>query len=205
MNKVGVGSLEGFIESASLAIQDLRHNGKLRSDQPLLKIDCRDQAAKAPYIFDMVNGVLHRAECSRLPENSKTALYAVWQLPNEFGQGCPVCRPTAQRDPMGKDTVSDIILGFISLIDQFGTVLVERGKEYRSSERGRQITHTFDRLVADLDKKNQVMLKTALGSLDGILKAVQELNRNLENRTDDAADNHAATGAPRKRRKQKKT
>ena len=63
----------------ALELQELYRRGKTRTDQGLLKIDYRAEAAQAPFCFDIVNGKLHRNGCDAIPAASRDALYFVWE------------------------------------------------------------------------------------------------------------------------------
>ena len=171
-----------LFETISLKIQELHRDGKITDEQALLKIDYRNEAVNAPFIFDTVNGRLHHAACKKIPYNSKTALYSVWQLQDkDLELSCKECHPVpVKKGDMKKVSTSDIVYGFISVMDQFGSVLLERGKEYRRSERGQKVTKSIDALFKELDHKQREVLNIVLSSMDGVLKTMQELNANLE-------------------------
>jgi hypothetical protein len=165
----------------ALEFQNLYQQGRIDTELGLLKIDYRDRAAEAPFRFDMVHGTLHRSGCPAISEASESAVYAVWQPgPGAQAVACSSCRPALSDPPegtgMNDDRGSDIVYGFVSILDQFGSVLKERGREYRNSSRGRQLTRNFDDLVSTLDQTQREALKLTLSSLDGLIKAIDQVN-----------------------------
>jgi hypothetical protein len=165
----------------ALKLQELRTEGKVGGDQPLLRIDSRDEAAKAPYQFDTARAKLHRTGCDAIPRASRSALLARWGVsPDESDLGCERCRPgPTERRAMRRNPASDLLYGMVSILDQFGNVLRERGKEYRESEQGRQLTSDLEGLYANLDKRQKDALDVVLSSLDGLLVLVQEYDGSL--------------------------
>ena len=183
----------------ALQLQELYRSGQMRTDQGLLKIDYRAEAAKAPFCFDIVNGKLHRNGCDAIPAASRDALYFVW----EPGAGlraaaCRKCRPAAVKTgAMSRDTTSDIIYGFLSIMDQFGSVLRQRGQEYRNSPRGRRLARDFSQLVSALDQTQREALNVTLTSLDGLVKIVGEVDTGLA-RQAKTGNGHRTKGRPAK-------
>jgi len=125
----------------ALALQALGQERGVDVRRPLLRIDYRPEAAAAPFRFDMAGGKLHRTGCPAIPRASSQALYSVW----DPGEGLPAlacekCQPVAiESAHMRQDSSLDIIYGFLSIVDQFGSVLRERGREYRNSRRGKRL------------------------------------------------------------------
>lgn len=171
-----------LFESISLKIQELHREKKIPDEPSLLRINNPGETANAPFMFDMVNGRLHRADCAKIPVVSKSALYAVWQpRRNDLEISCETCRPAAAKvGHMKRGTASDIIFGFLSLLDQFSSVLIERGKEYRKSERGRQVEKSLDEVFSALEETQGEILDTALSSLDVLLEGMQGVNASLD-------------------------
>ncbi len=169
-------------DSIALKIQKWRMEGKLKSGRPLLRIDNRNEAADAPFQFDSVRSILHRTGCKAIPRESHSALYAVWTIsPEDLKFACEKCKPDLDdEDDMSnnKDTF-DIIFGFISLIDQFSSVLIERGREFRNSRQGRKIEGEMENLISELDKKQKDAVNVLISSLDGVIKAINTYNDQL--------------------------
>ena len=80
---------------------------------------------------------------------------------------------------MRQDSSLDIIYGFLSIVDQFGSVLKERGREYRNSRRGRRLAKDLGGIFSALDQTQQDALQLTLASLDGLVKVMQQANHNL--------------------------
>jgi hypothetical protein len=80
---------------------------------------------------------------------------------------------------MRQDSSLDIIYGFLSIVDQFGSVLTERGREYRNSRRGRRLAKDLSGMFSALDQTQQDALQLTLASLDGLVKAIEQANRSL--------------------------
>jgi hypothetical protein len=166
----------------ALEVQNLFQKGAVDTDQPLLRIDYRSQAARAPFRLDMVNGKLHRAGCRAIPANASEALYAIWDPGREASiLACRRCRPSAvETVEMKQDTSFDIIYGLLSIVDQFGSVLTERGREFRKSPRGRQLSKDLGKLLSELDATQSEALRLAVSSLDGVVKIVRQAGAKLE-------------------------
>jgi hypothetical protein len=168
-------------ETLALKIQELHTDRRLRGDQPLLRIDHRAQAARAPYQFDSVRGRLHRRGCRWIPRSSRSALYALWRIgPEEEKLACPRCAPVPEKRKEVDDVFpSDLIFGFLSIVDQFAGVLRERGREYRASRRAQRLRESVDGLYAALGTQGKDVLDVITSALDGILKTMREFEHGL--------------------------
>jgi hypothetical protein len=167
----------------------------LRQERPLLRIDNLDEAAQAPFQFDAAAGRLHRRGCRSIPARSRLALYGVWRIGAEERKlACPRCQPVPmEKEPEDRSDATDILFGLISLIDQFGSVLRERGREYRNSEDGRRLSHQFGGLFQGLERGERDVLATLMTSMDGLIKTVRNLDAKLNNGKDNAnGDNQEA-------------
>jgi len=164
---------------AALELQRLVGSGLIDSDQALLRIDYRREAKNAPFQFDMVKGTLHRRGCPSIPGASSAALYAVWDPGLELDLvACSECRPSAgEAQSMNQDKTLDVLYGFISLVDQFGSVLKERGQEYRSSAKGQKLAEDLNAMFSTLDQTQRDALRVTLDSLDGLVKAIESAKR----------------------------
>ena len=179
MSKAGrVPAGLNLADALALELQSLCQRHRIDAEPGLLRIDFRRQAARAPFQFDMVNGKLHRADCPGIPLDSRSALYAVWSpKPGSEDRFCTICRPSAgQGTYMAKNMASDLMYGLLSILDQFGSVIGERGKEYRESERGRELAQQMDKIFAKLDETQQQAVSLALASLDGLIQLTQMYN-----------------------------
>jgi hypothetical protein len=81
---------------------------------------------------------------------------------------------------MDKTTTSDLLFGFLSIIDQFSSVLSERGSEYRQSEKGKQMEATFDKVLHELDIQQKQSIDLLISSLDGLINVLRDYNHNGE-------------------------
>ena len=165
----------------ALEIQNLLKRADVDRERALLRIDYRREVNQAPFHFDMVQGKLHRAGCAAIPKASTEALYAVWEATEEFPLlACDKCRPEpAEANKMSRDTSVDILYGLLSLVDQFASVLKERGREYRDSARGRQLADDLQGMFLALDQTQREALELTATSLDNLVKIVQQANQNL--------------------------
>lgn len=165
----------------ALKVQELQTRRKLRGGQPLLKIDYRDEAARAPFQFDTAAGRLHRRGCRSIPRRSRSALYGVWGIgPEEQQLACSRCKPVPKEDKTEDQSyASDLFFGFLSILDQFGGVLRERGREYRKSREGRRLGADLEGIYAGLGAREKEMLGALLSSLDGLTRTIRELDEGL--------------------------
>lgn len=165
----------------AIALQELRSQGKVSDARPLLRIDAQAEAAQAPYQFDPVYGKLHRRGCPVISEDSRSALFARWSMvSDEQFLACSHCRPHPL--PQGKDAQDvtlDIFFGVISILDQFGTVLRERGKEYRTSKDGQELERKLEAFYHNLDRQQQTTLEMMLHSMDQMVKFLRDADNNL--------------------------
>jgi hypothetical protein len=174
-------SQPGLLEEIALAIQAFRRDGRIPSEPALLRIDNRSEAARAPFRLDIARGVLHRTGCPAIPTDSQSALYAVWQPGAEdLRSACKQCRPVAPRGTMKQDDGTDIVFGFLSVLDQFSSVLVERGKEYRSSARGQELQAVLAGLLSGLEAQQREALDVVIASLDVVLRSLQSVAAGLD-------------------------
>ena len=72
--------------------------------------------------------------------------------------------------------VGDIVLGLVSLVDQFGSILSQRGRDFRQTERGRQVDRSISAVLGELSRtqKDGVTLLTSV--VDRLLSAVNRHN-----------------------------
>jgi hypothetical protein len=175
-----VAAAEPLGDVIALKIQELRR--RQSEPRPLVRIDNREAAANAPFQFDTVEARLHRNDCRAIPSGSRTALYGLWQIPPQARQyACAVCRPEADdEDEMASDGVTDYVFGVLSVIDQFGSVIRERGREFRESAEGRQLTAGLDGLFRNLEDRERATLQVVLTSLDGLLATIADLDKSFD-------------------------
>jgi hypothetical protein len=188
-----VAAAEPLVDLIALKIQELRAGQ--RESRPLIRIDNRAEAAEAPFQFDTAAARLHRRGCRSIPSGSRTALYGLWQIPPQARQyACRVCRPQSdEEDAVAADGVTDYVYGVLSVLEQFGSVIKERGREFRNSEDGRQLTAGLDTLYRGLEERERATLKVVLTSLDGLLATIAELDRNFDGTPNGNGNGNGAT------------
>ena len=169
----------------ALEIQELHRTGKLPDTQPLLRIDQRKEAAAAPFQFDTVRGRLHRTGCRFIPVSSRSAVYGVWEFrPSEQHLACPRCKPVGtKRKKESNDSegpAADMLYGLLSILDQFGGVLRERGREYRHSQYGQQVRNGVQDLYERFGSGERDVLHVIASALDGLSSMVNNLQRSLD-------------------------
>jgi hypothetical protein len=182
-----------LLDLVSQSIQTLHSNRRLRKERPLLRIDNLEDAARAPYQFDAASGRLHRRGCRSISARSRHALYGLWRIgPEQRKLACSRCKPVPmEKDPENRSDAADVLFGLVSLIDQFGSVLRERGQEYRKSKDGHELSRQFEGLFQRLNRREQDFLSTLLTSMDGLIKTVRDIDDRLNNSNgEDKANGH---------------
>ena len=168
-------------DDLALRVQELRSRDKSASDPPLLRIDHRNEAARAPYQFDSVRGRLHRRGCRSIPKSSRSALYGVWEMrAEEKGLACPQCKPVPNEGKAVDETLAtDLFYGFVSILDQFRGVLRERGREYRKSRKGKHLRLDIEGLYASFGQQEKQTLDVVASALDGIVTKIKDFDQTL--------------------------
>ena len=168
-------------DQLAISLQELRAHNSISDSQPLIRIDRQDDAAQAPFQFDPVYGQLHRRDCSVISEDVRSALFARWNMGVEERRlACSYCRPTPiTGEKQSQELTLDIFFGVISILDQFGTVLQERGKEYRTSKEGKELERKLGELYNNLDRQQKDTLEVVLGSMDHMIKLLRMADHNL--------------------------
>jgi hypothetical protein len=167
----------------AIAIQHYRATGRLNGDQPLIRIDYREEAANAPFQFDPVRGTIHRTQCQAIPSDARSAIFARWRMQEEEAvMACLRCRPKPRgREPsVERNETLEVLYGIMSILGQFGTLLRERGKEFRNSEEGKQLEKRVEVLYANLDEQQKRTLEVVLLSLDQLIEVVRECDKRLQ-------------------------
>ena len=81
------------------------------------------------------------------------------------------------------------------MLDQFGSVIRERGREYRESEEGRQLKAGIDGVYRSLEEQERATLRVVLNSLDGFLATLTDLHRSFDaDPVDNGSHNGSANG-----------
>jgi hypothetical protein len=196
-------SRTAIADAIGLHIQELHAEGRLRDGQPLLRIDNRENARDAPYQFDAAKGQLHRLGCKAIPAGSKSALYGIWTIgKEEEALACPRCTPMAKPDekpdqtpavrPGDREAPIDLLYGVLSVISQFGSVLRERGQEYRKSRAGTMLGAQIEQIYNGVNERERNILDMLASSLGGLATAFRELDEGLNGHNDQDAAPQAA-------------
>jgi len=207
MSKAAHGSRFHPADRLFLTIQDLYKAGKISDEMPLLKIDYRERAEQAPFQFDIVNARLHRTTCIEIKSKAGAPLYAVWKPTKEdIRLACDTCRPAAVRgEAVERDNALDIVFGFLSLIDQFSSVLKERGREYRASRRGKAFSEALNALSEEPNGKRRNGKSGVIPVMEALQEILQGCNESLLARGNGAiAGKPKSNGAAGPRRREKK-
>jgi hypothetical protein len=181
MNSDGVAASMDLGDLVALKIQEWHATAKLQGDQPLLRIDNREEVGDAPFQFDAASGRLHRRGCRALAAPSRRPVYGVWQVGlHEWKLACGQCKPVAEDEKtQDRSGAADLLFGFVSIIAQFGGVLRERGREYRQSSPGRVLNQQIETLYEGLGRRERDIVDTVLVSLDGLVTKIRDLDRGL--------------------------
>jgi hypothetical protein len=75
---------------------------------------------------------------------------------------------------------SDLLYGVLSVVNQFSSVLRERGKEYRASREGKVLGEQIETMYQGLGDREKSMLDVVLASLDGLASAIRGLDQSLK-------------------------
>lgn len=181
-NNAGIPRDFGVLTDAvAIGLQRLHQRRKLDTEQPLLSVDYRREAAVAPFQFDAARALLHRTGCKAIPRSSRSALYGVWTMTDkDMRVACPRCHPMPRENkPERPFDLTDVFFGLISLVDQFGSVLYERGKEYRGTVRGKQMERSFSGLIANLDQKQRQGMTMIMSAMDSVLSTLNSYNQTV--------------------------
>ena len=179
-----------LVERTALALQDLYRERGHGGWNTLIRIDNRAEAAAAPYRFDAAHGMLHRRDCRALSEDARSASYALWRIgPEDRIKGCKRCMPMPEERTRNEEQAAqqakagpDLLFGLVSILDQFGGVLQERGKDYRKTEEGRKIGAEMARFYQALGQREKRILDTALASLELLIGRVREAEEQMKGR-----------------------
>lgn len=178
-----------------LRIQELHTNGLLRGTQPLLRIDNREQAKRAPFQLDAATGRLHRIGCRSIPKGSRSALYGIWRIgKNDQPLACPRCKPMPKADEKTEDPEypTDLLYGLLSVVNQFGGVLRERGQEYRTSRVGKLLGERIETMYRGINERERNILDVVLTSLDELASTIRNLDADLHGPNGSSANGNGA-------------
>ncbi len=94
---------------------------------------------------------------------------------------------------------TDLLYGVLSVVNQFGGVLRERGQEYRKSSIGKLLSSRIDSMYSGINERERTILDVVLTSLDQLVTTIRTLDENLHNAagTNGDANGHGSNGANR--------
>lgn len=172
-------SYRELFDRFSIELQSLYRSPSEKEKSPLFNVSNESEAANAPFQYDSANAVLHRTGCPFIDEKYNLSIFALWEIKEEdLAFACKKCKPVLiRREGVEKDSVSDMMYGILSLIDQFGSVLIERGKEYKKTGRGKILAHS---LGDSLNEKQEKLLDKSIASLDLFINTLHQLNLQME-------------------------
>lgn len=81
-----------------------------------------------------------------------------------------------------------MLYGFLSIIDQFGGVLRERGREYRRSRQGQRLEQDLGGVFNGFGSREKNTLDVVLSSLESVIEKVRELDEKLNEPNGAAGD-----------------
>jgi hypothetical protein len=199
-----------LLDTIALAVQKIHAADNLDTAQPLIRIDPRKEADEAPFEFDSAMAVLHCRGCRAIPVGSRSTLYAVWKIErNDLGLACRKCRPMANNSkPDRPADVGDVLLGLVSFVDQFSSILSQRGQDFRRTQRGHQVEQSLSDLLGVLSRMQEGGVNLLTTGVDRLLSAVNQYNQSTNGHKNGAAKGKAQTsrrgGAPEKKNARRK-
>jgi hypothetical protein len=196
------------VDSIALALQTFASRRKKEQDMPLVRLENRKESAKAPFQFDPDTGLLHKTGCASIKEDSKSALYAIGSISKDDERfACPRCSPMTddnKKEPSLDPT--DVLYGLLSIVDQFGTILHERGREFRETDRGRHAEKTLSGLMGNLDEQHKKSVTTIVRGMDTLIKTFTNFTATMDAKAKSGlVGKRSAKTAPRKKTKKQST
>jgi hypothetical protein len=92
---------------------------------------------------------------------------------------------------------TDLLFGVLSLVNQFGSVLRERGQEYRNSQVGKLLNSQIGNMYRGINERERTILNVVLSSLDELASTIRNLDEDLQ--APDEANGAGANGSGSKR------
>jgi hypothetical protein len=195
--------VESLADALALALQEWHTGKRLDSGQALLRIDPRAEVAQAPFQFDNARAVLHCSRCEEIHASSRSALYAVWQIGRgDLRRACKKCRPMPNDNkPERPADLGDILLGLLSLVDQFGSILAQRGQDFRQTDRGRKVEQSLSGVLGELSRTQKEGVNLLSSAVDRLLATVNRYNQSGNGHQN--GRNGSGRGRPRAKKKKK--
>jgi hypothetical protein len=74
---------------------------------------------------------------------------------------------------------TDLLFGVLSVVNQFGSVLRERGQEYRNSQVGKLLNNQIGNMYRGINERERTILNVVLSSLDELANTIRNLDEDL--------------------------
>lgn len=94
-----------------------------------------------------------------------------------------------------RSDVGDILLGLLSLVDQFSSILSQRGQDFRRTERGRQVEQSLSGLLGELSRTQKEGVNLLTSAVDRLLSTVNRFNHSTN-----GSHNHNGKSRPQRRK-----
>jgi len=175
MNEAAIQRRPPVVDEVALALQGLRQAGLGTGYDVLVRIDNRSAEAGAPYQLDAARGVLHRRDCRALPKSAPT--FALGRVSEEaLSRACKRCKPMIEPTQPKTRERADVLFGLVSLVDQFGSVLKERGKDFRQTPEGRRLDTQLTEVYQGLGAREKEVLDVVLATVNDILARLRSID-----------------------------
>ncbi|NIR65968.1 MAG: hypothetical protein GWN61_17200 [candidate division Zixibacteria bacterium] len=89
---------------------------------------------------------------------------------------------------MEKDKASDILFGFLSVIDQFSSVIIERGREFRKTDKGKAIAESLHSLNGLMDKTQKDSINSLSSLMDVLLVIAQTCEKEISTQSNGSSN-----------------
>jgi hypothetical protein len=87
---------------------------------------------------------------------------------------------------------TDLLYGVLSVVNQFGGVLRERGQEYRTSRVGKLLREQIENMYRGINERERNILDVVLTSLDELASTIRNLDADLHGPNGSSANGNGA-------------
>jgi hypothetical protein len=87
--------------------------------------------------------------------------------------------PKADEKTEDPEYPTDLLYGLLSVVNQFGGVLRERGQEYRTSRVGKLLGERIENMYRGINERERNILDVVLTSLDELASTIRNLDADL--------------------------
>ena len=87
--------------------------------------------------------------------------------------------PKADDKTQDPENPTDLLYGVLSVVNQFGGVLRERGQEYRTSRVGKLLGEQIENMYRGINQRERNILDVVLTSLDALASTLRNLDADL--------------------------